>query len=645
MRMQSLHHLSKYFCFLLLVTGPVSLTGQQGDFEDGLHAVLVIDRSGSMDGDNKIVNAKIAANTFVAFMQTGDVIAVVSFSDSAQTDFALETILSEEIKSAAQTAIDSIRPGGSTSIGSGLQRGQSELNKRDVEQLQAMLLLSDGRENVHPYVPDILPGIRPETDVYTVGLGYDVDGALLNKIAVATGGSYFFTPTADELQHIYVLLRGRITGQQVLSLFSGTLLPGETHFYSVTLDSLISVATFSLVFHQGDIDLALTAPDSTLIDPQVALAYPEINYTEGSSFDFYSVAAPRAGQWTLKVSGVDIPGPEPYSVVVQVYSDLEIETFLDKSEYKAGQPILVTAVLTENKEPVRFATITADARIPASSTSAYQSASYQILSSRENAATLDIRKIGQNYSTMTLFDDGLHSDGAANDGVYANYFTNTVNDGSYTFTIRAFGVAEKSGKFMRESSIATYANSSTAPAVVAVTPDSVRQGETLSLVINGANFFQGAQIAFSGSGITILSFSIRSANKLTVDIAIGQDAEPGFHDVTITNINGQQAFGPGLLFVITIPSRFELLQNYPNPFNPETTIGYTLPAATLVKLDILNILGQRVKTLINAEQLAGFKSVVWNAQDDKGEMTPSGIYFYRLTVSGFTQTRRLLLLR
>jgi arylsulfatase A-like enzyme len=93
------------------------------------------------------------------------------------------------------------------------------------------------------------------------------------------------------------------------------------------------------------------------------------------------------------------------------------------------------------------------------------------------------------------------------------------------------------------------------------------------------------------------------------------------------------------------PEPFQLLQNYPNPFNPITTIPYTVPHSVQVKLEIINMLGQRVKTLINARIAAGTHTMEWDATDEHGAPAPSGVYFCRLLMEGFQKTRTLTLLR
>ena len=90
---------------------------------------------------------------------------------------------------------------------------------------------------------------------------------------------------------------------------------------------------------------------------------------------------------------------------------------------------------------------------------------------------------------------------------------------------------------------------------------------------------------------------------------------------------------------------FGLGENYPNPFNPETQIAYTLSTAGPVKLAIYNILGQRVRILVQEIQAAGSYQVVWNGRNDQGAPVASGIYLYRLSSTQEVQVRRLLLLK
>jgi len=90
---------------------------------------------------------------------------------------------------------------------------------------------------------------------------------------------------------------------------------------------------------------------------------------------------------------------------------------------------------------------------------------------------------------------------------------------------------------------------------------------------------------------------------------------------------------------------FELFQNYPNPFNSVTQIRYELPKESNVQLTVYNILGQKVAILTNERQARGLKIMTWEGKDDKGREVASGIYFYRIEVGDFVETRKMLLLK
>jgi hypothetical protein len=88
-----------------------------------------------------------------------------------------------------------------------------------------------------------------------------------------------------------------------------------------------------------------------------------------------------------------------------------------------------------------------------------------------------------------------------------------------------------------------------------------------------------------------------------------------------------------------------LFQNYPNPLNSTTIIRFALSSRSRVRMEIFNILGQRIKTLIDEELKAGCKEISWDGKDDQGRESPSGIYFCRIKVDQFSQSRKMLLLR
>lgn len=94
-----------------------------------------------------------------------------------------------------------------------------------------------------------------------------------------------------------------------------------------------------------------------------------------------------------------------------------------------------------------------------------------------------------------------------------------------------------------------------------------------------------------------------------------------------------------------LPDDFALEQNYPNPFNPTTEIGFSLPHAAEVRLEVFNVMGQRVTVLADRAFEAGHQVVQWHGTDDHGSFVASGVYFYRLETRGFTETKKMLLLK
>ncbi len=116
-----------------------------------------------------------------------------------------------------------------------------------------------------------------------------------------------------------------------------------------------------------------------------------------------------------------------------------------------------------------------------------------------------------------------------------------------------------------------------------------------------------------------------------------------YGDTTITDIDDDPS---------SLPTEFKLSQNYPNPFNPSTKIKYSIPNVTLsgvegsrVKLNVYDILGNEVATLVNEYKPAGSYEVEFNSHSGEGRNLTSGVYFYQLKVGSFVQTRKMILIK
>ncbi|MGH1366605.1 MAG: PKD domain-containing protein [Calditrichia bacterium] len=92
------------------------------------------------------------------------------------------------------------------------------------------------------------------------------------------------------------------------------------------------------------------------------------------------------------------------------------------------------------------------------------------------------------------------------------------------------------------------------------------------------------------------------------------------------------------------PATFALDQNYPNPFNPSTTIRYSLKNDVRTRLTVYNVLGEKITTLVDGNQIAGAKSITWFGDDDNGNRVASGVYIYRIEAGSFVKSRKMILL-
>ena len=438
----------KYDLEVTLAYSGISTTDTEQDAVEytsgNVDVMLIIDRSGSMRGE--IGDARNAAKLFIDYMRDSDKAGVVSFSSSPRYDYHLTT-LTDAIKSSIKSTISGIYAGGMTAMGDGLRYGYNDLVSRgDSAHPWAMVLLSDGYHNWGSEHPNsVLPDIRnANIKVFTIGLGPYVDANLLRNIAEnsgAGGGKYYYAASSSDLKEIYDLIVGMVTGQQTSYSTTGTILPAQTSSLTVPITSSTTSATFSISWGGSDLDLVLYKPDGIEINPGVAAADPNIDYVEESTYEFYRVANPDAGEWIMEITAISVPtGGEDYTAKVRVASTLTISLTTDKDQYNQGETVKAAVSLTEDGSPLTGATVGADITLPDAST-----------------------------ESLTLYDDGGHGDTAANDGVYANYFANTLQTGDYTVDVSATGTTPTGEQFSREdqSTFKVVAG----PSLITLTPD------------------------------------------------------------------------------------------------------------------------------------------------------------------------------
>ncbi len=413
----------------------ISMSGVGTDSETGAvfydpkapnDEVIVLDRSGSMTSSNKIDAAQNAASAFVDFLSDGDWTGVTSFATSATTDYTLHEItFGSSIRDDAITAIMGLTATGSTALGQGMQQGQSLLTSAGhLDHDWSLVLLSDGWENVPPYWATVAPSITKSV-VNTVALGRDADTILLQQIAAANNGTYFYvdvTPPAslasdaeslaatfstpvelpNRLADVYLAIGELERGWQRLSERALSI---GVESIQVEVPKGLPEAVFGLNWS----DPAGQAEITNLRDPDGNLVKPDAIYAN-QTHQHLHVADPLGGTWQVNLR---VPKPVDGLELFFTLSGKSETTLIagvggDPASMGLDVPVPIFGILTDTK-PIAGASVSALVT--------GQGGSYQ----------------------LTLYDDGKHGDGKSGDGLYANYLTSLKTTGGYSVKLAATG--------------------------------------------------------------------------------------------------------------------------------------------------------------------------------------------------------------
>ncbi len=154
---------------------------------------------------------------------------------------------------------------------------------------------------------------------------------------------------------------------------------------------------------------------------------------------------------------------------------------------------------------------------------------------------------------------------------------------------------------------------------------------------DGFKKINGSLIAAAGTSATPNSYSF-------IDDRL-QDKGTYYYRLEDIDIEGQtNHHGPVTITVdqVKLPENFYVQQNYPNPFNPSTTLEYGLPEVASVRVQVYNVRGELVRTLVNENQTAGHKTLTWNGSNDNGTIVPTGIYICRIQAGSSTKAIKMM---
>ncbi len=175
-------------------------------------------------------------------------------------------------------------------------------------------------------------------------------------------------------------------------------------------------------------------------------------------------------------------------------------------------------------------------------------------------------------------------------------------------------------------------------------------GSLTVAVINESGPVAGASVILSCNGNPIAEGTTNPSGYVNLSSDMYEDSTYTFVALKSGSTTGYKTIHPSIVTGVNetndqLPRDFNLAQNYPNPFNPSTTIGFDLPSRSKVVLDIYDVLGRRIKTLVDGEFAAGSYDIEWDGKTSAGAPVASGVYFYRIEAGDYASSRKMLLLK
>ncbi|MEO6813216.1 MAG: tyrosinase family protein [Ginsengibacter sp.] len=350
---------------------------------------LVVDRSGSMSdlaggGKTKSQLLVDAIGVFSQLMLPNDEISISSFDNIVATPVPMQAVST----ALALIAGADLSPRNTTWIGGGIQDGAAQLAIA-TKVNKSMLVLTDGNENVHPYVLELPSGTISNT-TYAIGFGLpgSVSDPVLNEITSNTHGDLIITGniTTDEqrfnLTKYFVQILAGVTNMNVILDPQGSLLWGSQHIIPFILSETdVYVDLITLCPVPALLDFYLTTPSGKII--KAATAGPNIQFIAGKQVLFYRLVLPalatdpagsHAGKWNavlslkdkdyvakmlrnkefvLAVNNANLAGYLPYSFVAHVYSNLSLIVYKHQESFAPGSLVTLFASLKEYDIPLR----------------------------------------------------------------------------------------------------------------------------------------------------------------------------------------------------------------------------------------------------------------------------------------------------
>ncbi|MDY0326346.1 MAG: carboxypeptidase regulatory-like domain-containing protein [Candidatus Cloacimonadaceae bacterium] len=465
--------------------------------------------------------------------------------------------------------------------------------------------------------PRMLADFNPVTDeVGSLGGVVSAAGAPLSGALIEVEGTEFSTGSAADGSYILHLIP--VGTHSVTASKTGytpvthtvTILEGQTATLNFALDIIpVQVSVTGRIVGSGA--------------PSVGLAGATINL---SGFAPYEAITNATGQFAI--SGVFGNHTYSYSVSAPGFATATGDLIVGAGDVNMGDILLVEninppqnviATIVDNGNEVHISWQLPDLSKDRAFVGFYV---YRFLTADQgNEANW------MSYTTYPIFPTNLI------DPTWA-----TLPSGSYTWAVKAVYTGDV-------ISAAAFSN-----ALVKEEPQGNIVGHVISDI--GVPIF-GATVSAEGGYSSTTNAAGAYSLTVPVGIYLVSAVHANFSTVTQENVVVTANQDTIVNFVMTpVSNEDEIVPisgtvlggNYPNPFNPETTISYQLKDAGNVRLDIFNVKGQLVRSLLNETQAAGRYQIVFNARDDMGNPLASGLYLYRFTSGAYSSTRKMMLM-
>ncbi|WP_336327800.1 VWA domain-containing protein [Halovenus sp. HT40] len=370
---------------------------------------VVIDTSGSMSETDtgwrqngrqlsRIAAARESAKEFLAFLRDGIALSIVEF-DTRASVVSNTAVLDDSTRGQFRSDIGSLRDGGDTGIGDGLQTAYQTMENQSGRKV--ILLLTDGQENEAPYVSEVLPGLREQgVRVYTIGIGDQIPVGDIQLWAEQTNARALWDFDAGEIRQFFETMGVDVQDNARLKETRAMVEEGDTVEDDCQVDSSCEDVQFALTYEGSDMALNIEDPSGNELSES-----GQVTKREGPAHEIWTIDDPQSGQYSYTIDVNEAENPQMARTQVNGDSPISTDLFVSRDLYEQTGFVRLRLKVEDSMQRYTGAT-----------------------------ATLEIQPPGEDAEPeeITLHDNGNGADDVANDGIYSNYYHPTAT-GEYEF--------------------------------------------------------------------------------------------------------------------------------------------------------------------------------------------------------------------